>query len=84
MVLPNNARALLRVVLRKGRGKYSAQELDVFSHLETHMADIQKIQAHADRINLTSKAVKNYSETDIAQEEIAAYAARVSLSSLFQ
>lgn len=77
MVLPNNARALLRMVLRTGRGKYSTQELEMFSNLETHIAEMQKIQAQTDRINLTARAVKSYSQTDMAEAAIAAYAARV-------
>lgn len=76
-MLPNNGRALLRMVLRTRKGKYTAQELGIFNNLETHIQDIQEIQAHLDRINLTSKAVKDYSETDMSQEAIMAYAARV-------
>jgi len=79
MVLPNNARALLRMVLRTERGKYSSQELEIFNNLETHIGQIQEIQAHLDRVNLTAKAVKNYSECAMSQEDIAAYAARVSV-----
>ncbi|KAJ5133454.1 hypothetical protein N7526_004819 [Penicillium atrosanguineum] len=78
MVLPNNARALLRMVLRTGRGKYSARELEIFNNLETHMGQIQEIQAHLDRVNLTAKAVKEYSLSEMSHEDIAAYAARVS------
>jgi hypothetical protein len=77
MVLPNNARALLRMVLRTGRGKYSARELEIFNNLETHMGQIQEIQAHLDRVNLTAKAVKEYSMSEMSHEDIAAYAARV-------
>jgi SET and MYND domain-containing protein len=79
-VLPNNARALLRMVLRTWKGKYTPQELGVFTNLETHIQDIQESQAHLDRLNLTSKAVKSYSDTDMTQEAIMAYAARVRLS----
>ncbi|KAJ5176124.1 uncharacterized protein N7482_002001 [Penicillium canariense] len=80
-VLPNNARALLRMVLRTSKGKYTTQELGIFTNLETHIQEIQEVQAHLDRINLTSKAVKNYSETDMTQEAIMAYAARLDLNS---
>lgn len=79
-VLPNNARALLRMVLRTWKGKYTTQELGVFTNLETHIQDIQESQAHLDRLNLTSKAVKSYSETNMTQEAIMAYAARVCVS----
>lgn len=79
MVLPNNARALLRMVLRTGRGKYSPRELEIFNGLETHMSQIQEIQAQFDRVNLTAKAVKEYSQSDMTHEDIAAYAARVSV-----
>ena len=79
-VLPNNARALLRMVLRTWKGKYTTQELGVFTNLETHIQDIQESQAHLDRLNLTSKAVKSYSETSISQEVLMAYAARVCVS----
>jgi SET and MYND domain-containing protein len=65
------------MVLRTWKGKYNTQELEVFTNLETHIQDIQEIQAHLDRINLTSKAVKSYSDTDMSQETIMGYAARV-------
>lgn len=81
-ILPNNARALLRMVLRTGKGKYSPQELGVFSNLETHIAEIQKNQTQMERVSLTTKAVKNYSETDMTEEAISAYAARVCISPL--
>ncbi|KAJ5890171.1 hypothetical protein N7504_010981 [Penicillium tannophilum] len=80
-ILPNNARALLRMVLRTGKGKYSPQELGVFSNLETHIADIQKNETQMERVSLTTKAVKNYSETDMTEEAISAYAARLDLNS---
>lgn len=65
------------MVLRTWKGKYTTQELGVFTNLETHIQDIQDIQARLDRINLTSKAVKSYSDTNMSQEAIMAYAARV-------
>ncbi|KAJ5915977.1 hypothetical protein N7454_010884 [Penicillium verhagenii] len=80
-ILPNNARALLRIVLRTGKGKYSPQEMDVFFNLETHVAEIQKNQEHIDRVTLTSKAVKNYSETEMTEEDLSAYATRLELNS---
>jgi SET and MYND domain-containing protein len=79
-VLPNNARAIMRMVVRTGRGKYSSQELDTLSKLETHMNEIQELQANLDRIITTSKAVKNYSETDMTENVIMTYAAKVGRS----
>lgn len=79
MVLPNNARALLRMVLRTSRNKYSSEELEVFSNLETHIHDIEQIQAQLDRVTLTAKAVKNYSEAEMSAETMTAYAAKVRL-----
>lgn len=67
------------MVLRTGRGKYSPRELEIFNGLETHMSQIQEIQAQFDRVNLTAKAVKEYSQSDMTHEDIAAYAARVSV-----
>ncbi|KAJ5739302.1 Zinc finger MYND-type [Penicillium manginii] len=80
-VLPNNARAIMRMVVRTGRGKYSSQELDTLSKLETHMNEIQELQANLDRIITTSKAVKNYSETDMTENVIMTYAAKLELNS---
>lgn len=77
MVLPNNARALLRMVLRTGRSKYSTQELGIFSNLETHIREIQESQAQLDRVTLTARAIKDYSATDMSEESISGYAARV-------
>lgn len=67
----------MRMVVRTGRGKYSSQELDTLSKLETHMNEIQELQANLDRIISTSKAVKNYSETDMTENVIMTYAAQV-------
>lgn len=78
MVLPNNARALLRMVLRTDRNKYSSEELAVFSELETHIHDIEKVQAQLDRITLTAKAVSNYSKSEMSAEAMTGYAAKVS------
>lgn len=35
-VLPSNARAILRMVLRSERGKYPKEELELFRKLESH------------------------------------------------
>ncbi|KAJ5711421.1 hypothetical protein N7488_005577 [Penicillium malachiteum] len=80
-ILPNNARAILRMVLRTGKGKYTPQELGVFSNLETHITEIQQNQTQMDRVSLTAQAVKGYSETDMTEEAICAYAARLDLNS---
>ena len=77
MVLPNNARALLRVVLRTARSKYDAEEIKIFDGLETHINEISESQGQLDRINLTARAVKNYSGTDVDEGTIASYAAKV-------
>lgn len=78
-VLPNNARALLRMVLRTDKGKYNAQELGIFSNLETHIREIQDVESQKDRITLTAKAVKDYSKTGMTEQAVTAYAARVSV-----
>lgn len=77
MVLPNNARALLRIVLRTVRNKYDSEESKIFDGLETHINEISESQGQLDRINLTARAVKNYSETDVDEGTVASYAAKV-------
>lgn len=77
MVLPNNARALLRVVLRSARNKYDSEEFKVFEGLESHINEISEIQGQLDRITLTARAVKNYSSTDIEEGTVLSYAAKV-------
>jgi SET and MYND domain-containing protein len=79
MVLPNNARALLRMVLRSARNKYDSEEMKVFEGLETHINEISESQGQLDRITLTARAVKNYSGTDIEEGTISSYAAKVGL-----
>jgi SET and MYND domain-containing protein len=44
------------------------------------MNEIQELQANLDRIITTSKAVKNYSETDMTENVIMTYAAKVGIS----
>lgn len=83
MVLPNNARALLRMVLRSARNKYDSEEFKVFEGLETHINEISESQGQLDRITLTARAVKNYSGTDIDEATVSSYAAKVSLIKLF-
>jgi SET and MYND domain-containing protein len=82
MVLPNNARALLRIVLRTVRNKYDSEESKVFDGLETHINEISESQGQLDRINLTAKAVKNYSGTDVDEGTVSTYAAKVIFSVL--
>lgn len=82
-MLPNNARAVLRMVVRTGRSKYSSQELDIFSKIESHINEVQELQANLDRIIMTSRAVKNYSETDMAEDAIMTYAAKVNSSRIW-
>ncbi|KAJ5347130.1 zinc finger protein [Penicillium brevicompactum] len=81
MVLPNNARALLRMVLRSARNKYDAEEFKVFEGLETHINEISESQGQLDRITLTARAVKNYSGTDIDEGTVSSYAAKLDLNS---
>ncbi|KAJ5867215.1 hypothetical protein N7534_001768 [Penicillium rubens] len=81
MVLPNNARALLRVVLRTARNKYDSEESKVFDGLETHINEISESQGQLDRINLTARAVKNYSGTEMDEGTVASYAAKLDLNS---
>ncbi|KAB8233323.1 S-adenosylmethionine-dependent methyltransferase [Aspergillus alliaceus] len=81
-ILPSNARALLRIVLRSGRKRYSDEELDLFFQLETHIKEIRdQNPAQWERIALTSKAVKAYSGTDIKEELISTFGAKLELNS---
>ncbi|KAL4998059.1 hypothetical protein BDV10DRAFT_78876 [Aspergillus recurvatus] len=83
-VLPINARALLRMVLRTEAEKnaYRQEELGLFQSLETHIDDIlEKNAPQAERLALTSRAVKQYSKTDMEDEKIVAYHAKLDLNS---
>ncbi|GLB05181.1 hypothetical protein AtubIFM57258_011217 [Aspergillus tubingensis] len=81
-VLPINARAVLRMVLRSERQKYSDEELDQFLQLETHIKDIRdKSASQWERISLSSKAIKAYSGTDMSEEVISAMGAKLDLNS---
>lgn len=67
------------MVLRSQRQKFTPQELDLFIQLETHVQDIQRENpAQLERIGLSSKAVKVYSGTDVEEETISAFGAKVS------
>ncbi|KAL5365117.1 SET domain-containing protein [Aspergillus floccosus] len=81
-VLPVNARAVLRIVQRRARRKYSSQELDLFLQLETHEKEIRHENAPQwERIALSSKAVKAYSQTDTPEDLISAFGAKLDVNS---
>ena len=77
-ILPNNARAVLRMVLRYGRQKYNDQDLSIFFQLETHIREIREQNENQwSRISLSARAVKEYSGTAMKEEAIAAFGAKV-------
>ena len=78
-VLPNNARALLRIVQRVQRGKYAPPELDRFAQLETHAASIREENPRQwERITLSAKAVGAYSAGGgMGEEEMCGVGAKV-------
>lgn len=77
-VLPSNARAILRMVLRSERGKYPKEELELFRKLQSHMEKIQEQNWEQwQRISLTAKAVKKYSGCAMDEEMICHYGAKV-------
>ncbi|KAL4807180.1 hypothetical protein BDV18DRAFT_113838 [Aspergillus unguis] len=83
-ILPINARALLRMVLRTGAKKepYTPDELDLFQSLETHVREIREAnKGQFERIALTSKAVKEYSGASMEEEVLSAYGAKLDLNS---
>ncbi|PLN81380.1 hypothetical protein BDW42DRAFT_200860 [Aspergillus taichungensis] len=86
-VLPNNARALLRIVQRIQRGKYTPSELDRFAQLETHAASIREENPRQwERISLSAKAVSAYSGGGgvgggMDEEEICGVGAKLDLNS---
>ncbi|RJE20264.1 hypothetical protein PHISCL_07397 [Aspergillus sclerotialis] len=81
-ILPNNARAVLRMVLRTERQKYKPQELDLFSQLETHIRDIREQNTKQwERISLSATAVKVYAGTGMEEEIIASFFAKLDLNS---
>lgn len=83
-MLPSNARAILRMVLRSERGKYPKEELELFRKLESHMAEIQAQNWEQwQRISLTAKAVKKYSGCALDEEMLCHYGAKVSLAAPF-
>ncbi|RAL11665.1 S-adenosylmethionine-dependent methyltransferase [Aspergillus homomorphus CBS 101889] len=81
-VLPINARAILRMVLRSGRQKYTPEDLEMFLQLETHIKDIREENpAQWERISISSMAIKAYSGTEMKEETISAYGAKLELNS---
>ncbi|RAQ74369.1 SET and MYND domain protein [Aspergillus flavus] len=81
-ILPSNARALLRMIVRTAHKKYTNGELELFSQLETHISEIRDQSPEQwERIALSSKAVKAYSGTDMKEETISAFGAKLELNS---
>lgn len=79
-MLPINARALLRMVQRWSRGKYTPVEVTLFRDLETHVDDIKAGgTSQWERISLSAKAVKAYSKCGIEEEGVEAFGAKVCL-----
>ena len=71
------------MIVRTGHKKYTTEELDLFSQLETHITEIRDQSPEQwERIALSSKAVKAYSGTDLKEETISAFGAKVSKSHL--
>ncbi|PYH89663.1 SET and MYND domain protein [Aspergillus ellipticus CBS 707.79] len=81
-ILPINARAVLRMILRSGRRKYAAEDLEMFLDLETHIKEIrEESETQWQRISLCAKAVKTYSGTEMQEEFISAFGAKLDLNS---
>lgn len=69
---------MLRMTLRSARRKYTNQELDLFVQLQTHVRDMcERNMAQWERISLSAKAVKVYSGSEMKEEAIAAFGAKV-------
>ncbi|KAL3475803.1 hypothetical protein BJX99DRAFT_228972 [Aspergillus californicus] len=80
-VLPINARAILRMVLRIGAEKYTERDRGLFNMLGTHIQEIQSGNpAQWERITLTAKAVKEYSSTEIEEDMIIALGAKLDVN----
>ncbi|KAL2004381.1 hypothetical protein VTN02DRAFT_2027 [Thermoascus thermophilus] len=81
-ILPNSVRAVLRIVLRHDRQKYDSREFDMFLKLETHAREIRDQNSEQwERILLSAKAVKEYSGTDLKEETIATFFAKLDINS---
>ncbi|KAL3457365.1 SET and MYND domain protein [Aspergillus heterothallicus] len=84
-ILPINARAILRILLRMSatvKFAYTDRELELFELLESHKNDIHHQNASAwERMTLTSMAVKHYSGTDIELEKLLELSAKLDVNS---
>ena len=70
-------RMVLRIVAKKN--DYTREELESFQTLETHIRDIREGNSEQwERISLTSKAVKQYSQSGIEEELLSDFGAKVS------
>ncbi|GMF77822.1 unnamed protein product [Aspergillus oryzae] len=70
------------MIVRTAHKKYTNGELELFSQLETHISEIRDQSPEQwERIALSSKAVKAYSGTDMKEETISAFGAKVSKTS---
>ena len=71
------------MVLRTERQKYKAQELELFSQLETHIRGIREQSPKQwERISLSATAIKVYAGTGIEEEIITSFFAKVVFYSL--
>ncbi|KAL2856568.1 SET and MYND domain protein [Aspergillus pseudoustus] len=84
-ILPINARAVLRIILRMSappRFAFDPDELNLFDQLESHMDEIRTTNAPVwERITLSSMAVKRYSGTEMELEEILKISAKLDVNS---
>ncbi|KAJ0421803.1 SET and MYND domain protein [Aspergillus carlsbadensis] len=84
-VLPTNARAVMRIILRlaaSARSAYSPKELSLLCQLESHVDEIRdKNPASWERMTLSAMAVKHYSGTDMGLEEILKLSAKLEVNS---
>ncbi|KAH8701127.1 hypothetical protein BGW36DRAFT_425922 [Talaromyces proteolyticus] len=82
-IMPNHARAVLRVILRHRSKKYSDDEFQRFLALGSHRQDMLT-GSHKDRwennILLSAKAVKEFSGVELSEEQIALYIARLDIN----
>jgi hypothetical protein len=64
--------------MRYDSGKYDIQEFSMFSALKTHALEIcDNNQEQLDRILLSAKAVKEYSGSNMTEEMISSFFAKV-------
>lgn len=80
-ILPNSVRAILRIVLRHSKQKYSSEEFETFLKLETHARELcARDNEQWNRILLSAKAVREYSGVDMDEELISPFFAKVKFS----